>query len=248
MNDNFNALDREDRPAPGNRVEPVLKVPARGFIDRLLREPEEFLRELFRPGRTALFLPALTWRLILAAALFGAVMGLFHSALMAGSSAIKLPLLYLLAVLICLPSFYTSNCLFGSRLSILQVTMAFTCATAVNAVMLAALAPVSLFFLVSSGSYEFHKLLNVFFCLVGGLCGIWYFVRAMRAAAAASGRRLRRGVMLIWLLLYAFVGTQLGWTLRPFFGAPGQPFELFRKGRVGNFYENIFQTVSGPEK
>ncbi len=90
-------------------------------------------------------------------------------------------------------------------------------------------------------------MLNVFFCAVGGLCGIWYFVRAMRTAAEASGRRLRKGVMFIWLLLYAFVGTQLGWTLRPFFGAPNHPFELLREGRVGNFYENIIQTISGPE-
>lgn len=53
-------------------------------------------------------------------------------------------------------------------------------------VSLAALAPVSLVFLITSGSYEFHKLLNVFFCAVGGLCGIWYFVRAMRTTAEAS--------------------------------------------------------------
>ncbi len=52
--------------------------------------------------------------------------------------------------------------------------------------------------------------------------------------------------MFVRLLLYAFVGTQLGWTLRPFFGAPNQPFELFRKGRTGNFYENIIQTISKP--
>ncbi|MDP8235094.1 MAG: hypothetical protein P9M08_01795 [Candidatus Erginobacter occultus] len=248
MNDGVNIPNGEYGVAPENENRnPIPRAPARSVIDRLLREPEEFLREMFQPGRTGGFLPVLTWRIIFAAAVFGAVMGGFHSVLMAGTSAVKLPLLYVLAVLICLPSFYTSNCLFGSRLSFLQVAAAFACATAVNAVMLAALAPVSLFFLVTSGSYGFHKLLNVFFCAVGGLCGIWYFVRAMRTAAEASGQRLRKGVMFIWLLLYAFVGTQLGWTLRPFFGAPGQPFEFIRKGRISNFYENIIQTISEPD-
>lgn len=249
MNESVNIVNGENgTPAEEVAPPPIPRAPARSVIDRLLREPEEFLRELFHPGRTGGFLPVLAWRLVFAAAVFGAVMGGFHSVLMAGTSAVKLPLLYVLAVLICLPSFYTSNCLFGSRLSFLQVAAAFACATAVNAVMLAALAPVSLFFLVTSGSYEFHKLLNVFFCAVGGLCGIWYFVRAMRTAAAASGQRLRKGVMFVWLLLYAFVGTQLGWTLRPFFGAPNQPFEILRKGRFGNFYEDIIQTISEPGK
>jgi hypothetical protein len=47
---------------------------------------------------------------------------------------------------------------------------------------------------------------------------------------AGSHRLLLRG----WLIVYAFVGTQLARTLRPFFGAPALPFELFRK-LEGNF-------------
>ncbi len=206
------------------------------------------LYKLFQRGWTRGFLPILAWRLVFAAVGFGALMGVFHGVLMAGTSAVKLPLLYVLAVLICLPSFYTRNCLFGSRLRLLQMAVAFACATAVNAMMLAALAKVSLLFLITSGSYGFHKLRNDFFRVVGGLYGIWYFVRAMRTAAEAAGQRLRKGVMFIWLLLYAFAVTQLGWTLRPFFGAPNQPFELFRKVRTGNFYENIIQTISEPRK
>lgn len=46
----------------------------------------------------------------------------------------------------------------------------------------------------------------------------------------------------LWLLLYAFVGTQLAWTLRPFFGAPGEEFELVRE-IGGNFYTNVFQSL-----
>ena len=39
-------------------------------------------------------------------------------------------------------------------------------------------------------------------------------------------------------MLYGLVGSQLGWTLRPFFGSPGQPFELFREVE-GNFYSQV---------
>jgi hypothetical protein len=35
----------------------------------------------------------------------------------------------------------------------------------------------------------------------------------------------------------------LGWTLRPFFGAPGQEFEIFRP-LESNFYAHIFFTIT----
>ncbi len=35
-------------------------------------------------------------------------------------------------------------------------------------------------------------------------------------------------LLYIWILLFGFVGTQLAWTLRPLYGSPGAPFELFR--------------------
>jgi hypothetical protein len=46
----------------------------------------------------------------------------------------------------------------------------------------------------------------------------------------------------IWILLYGFVGTQLAWTLRPFFGDPDAPFALFRE-ISGTFYSDILRTI-----
>jgi hypothetical protein len=50
-------------------------------------------------------------------------------------------------------------------------------------------------------------------------------------------------LLYIWILLFGFVGTQLAWTLRPFFGSPGRPFSLYRQ-IDGNFYAEIFKTIS----
>jgi hypothetical protein len=41
--------------------------------------------------------------------------------------------------------------------------------------------------------------------------------------------------------LYGFVGTQLGWTLRPFFGT-GNTFELFRP-REGSFFTAVWESL-----
>ena len=59
---------------------------------------------------------------------------------------------------------------------------------------------------------------------------------------AAGERPASMLLLYIWIILFGFVGTQLAWTLRPFFGSPGKPFELFRDIE-GTFYSDILQTV-----
>lgn len=46
----------------------------------------------------------------------------------------------------------------------------------------------------------------------------------------------------VWILLFGFVGTQLAWTLRPFFGSPDEPFEIFRNIE-GTFYSDVLRTI-----
>lgn len=63
-----------------------------------------------------------------------------------------------------------------------------------------------------------------------------------RPVAVQAQRPASMTLLYIWILLFGFVGTQLAWTLRPFFGDPGQPFGLFRK-IDGTFYADIFRTI-----
>jgi hypothetical protein len=48
-----------------------------------------------------------------------------------------------------------------------------------------------------------------------------------------------RTVFRCWMVLFALVGSQMGWVLRPFIGAPDQPFVLFR-GRDSNFFAAVW--------
>ena len=61
-------------------------------------------------------------------------------------------------------------------------------------------------------------------------------------AAVPAERPTRMALVYIWILLFGFVGTQLAWTLRPFFGDPDSPFALFRE-ISGTFYSDILQTI-----
>ena len=51
-------------------------------------------------------------------------------------------------------------------------------------------------------------------------------------------------ILRVWILVFGFVGTQMAWSLRPFIGDPDSPFEIFRKGRDGNFYTAVAHSAT----
>ncbi|HKT03868.1 MAG TPA: hypothetical protein VJT31_30425 [Rugosimonospora sp.] len=67
--------------------------------------------------------------------------------------------------------------------------------------------------------------------------------KVLVAAPPRSPQSTSMTLLYIWILLFGFVGTQLAWTLRPFFGDPGHPFALFRH-IDGTFYSDILHTIS----
>jgi hypothetical protein len=238
----------------------VERAGSRLIVERLLRDREAIWRQV--KGEHALNGLIREMLLTSAVALFcyGAIMGVFGGPLQALSGAIKLPLLYLLTLAICLPTLYLFNLLYGGRLSVRQVLALALAGITVMAALTLAFAPISLFFLLTARDYEFFKLLNVAILALTGLTGLNFLVGGMRAmnapepaitpadaatdeaAAARPARAASMPFLQIWLLLFAFVGTQLGWTLRPFFGSPGLSFEIFRT-LEGNFYMNMVHTV-----
>jgi hypothetical protein len=60
--------------------------------------------------------------------------------------------------------------------------------------------------------------------------------------SAAEAKPASMTLLYIWIALFGFVGTQLAWTLRPFFGSPYEDFEVFRDIE-GTFYSDIFRTI-----
>jgi hypothetical protein len=52
-----------------------------------------------------------------------------------------------------------------------------------------------------------------------------------------------RWMLRVWLVIYVFVGIQMGWVLRPFIGDPELPVQFFREGSWSNAYEVVFQII-----
>jgi hypothetical protein len=175
-------------------------------------------------------------------AIYGAVLGISNSLLQALASAIKLPILYLITLAICLPTLYFFNLLFGSRLTLAQTFALIMTAIAVTSILTLSFAPIALFFWLTAPSYDFYKLLNVGILTVTGVAGLSFLWQGMRHVHKAEGMGVRNLILWLWIFVYGFVGTQMAWTLRPFFGAPGLPFEVFRD-LGGNFYMNIVRSI-----
>ncbi|MBZ0286706.1 MAG: actin-binding WH2 domain-containing protein, partial [Anaerolineae bacterium] len=114
-------------------------------------------------------------------------------------------------------------------------------------VLLFSLAPITLFFEISSSQYTFFKVLNVVFFAVCGLLGVFFLQDGMRIATETEDDReglgARRLIFVLWVVLYAFVGSQMAWTLSPFMGMPDNPFVLFAQ-RGGNFYTDMIYSVT----
>ncbi|RGC68393.1 hypothetical protein C5N14_14275 [Micromonospora sp. MW-13] len=336
----------------GDRPSPLV-------IERILRDRQGIWQQIV----TDRDLTGLTVRMLassgIALACYGAVLGAFHSVLMALTSAVKLPLLFLVTLAICLPTLYLFNLVFGARLSVRQSLALVMVAITVTSMLAVAFAPISLFFLITAPDYGFFKLLNVAILTLSAVVGLRFLTGGMQvlnahgllapatapapaaapalapaaapapvapvpaavpvavgangaaaeaaaqpapavepapavqpapaapvpapaapvllAAAPAPGhpapghpgpgllpagyppaqyrhwpepaprrpaaeRPASMTLLYVWILLFGFVGTQLAWTLRPFFGSPGEGFALFRSIE-GNFYAEIIRTI-----
>ena len=214
----------------------------------LLRERKQFLEEI----REGVKLKSKIFGLLISStvffAIYGAILGASSTWMQCLVSAIKLPALYLLTLIICFPTLYFFNVMFGSKRTFEQYLALLMTSMAMISILMFGFAPVSLFFLLSTSTkeYNFFLLLNVAIMAITGFLGISFFYQGMQffSEEDAEGKEIRLNILRFWLGLYAFVGTQLGWTLRPFFGSPGQVFELFRS-RGSNFYISIWDSIRG---
>jgi len=216
-----------------------------GVLIGLLRDRKGFLQQIQQGMKIQNKIIALLVCSSLFFAVYGAIIGLSHSPLQALSAAVKLPILYLLTLFICLPTLYIFNIFFGSSRSLAEHFLVVLTAASVISALLLAFAPVTLFFLITAKNYQFFKLLNVAIFILTGVIGIHFLYQGMQLISDpdSEGQATRTKLLQFWLVLYGFVGSQLGWTLRPIFGAPDSKFELFRQLQ-GNIYLDITKAIS----
>ena len=186
------------------------------------------------------------------------------------ASTVKVPALFLLTLLVTFPSLYVFNALVGSRLTVLSLLRLLVAALGVTLAVLAAFGPIVAFFSVSTTSYPFMTLLNVLVFSIGGILGLKFLLQTLHRLNVVSqeqpvfltdnpgagkstlagaldkveGFTLGRQVRVVfrcWVVVFALVGAQMSWVLRPFIGDPHRDFEWFR-ARESNFFQSVWRT------
>ena len=173
---------------------------------------------------------------------YGLIMGSYNSLPQAFITGVKLWILIFLTLIICFPSFYIVQLILGSKVGVKQLAVLLLGGFVMTTTVLVAFAPIILFFQMSGGNYHFLQLLHVFIFVFAGFFGMRLVLESLKGAFEKTGVYPKIGLTAfrIWVVIFAFVGIQLSWNLRPFLGSKDMPFELFRKETQGNFYSTIF--------
>src|SRR5262249_18388359 len=109
------------------------------------------------------------------------------------------------------------------------------------AVILACLAPYTALWYLTSGDYHEATLFNALMFAIASFAAQWVLRR--RYAPLIARNRRHRTMLWTWLGVYAFVGIQMGWILRPFIGQPQRAVTFFRNDTWGNAYIKVFESV-----
>lgn len=173
-------------------------------------------------------------------ALFGAALGSYAQApLQIVASALKLPLLVLGTAAICFPTFLVVQTLRGRRpLSPLRALAIQLNALAVTGIVWGSFSLPVLFLVGTTGHYELAHWLALSIGAAGGAAGFSRFRGAYCACSGADSPRSALRGLAPYFVLFAAVGGQLAWTLRPFIGSPSLGFQMFRP-LEGNLFTHI---------
>lgn len=183
---------------------------------------------------------------VLFGVVYGAVMGSFGGiagdrALQVVISAVKVPLLLTVTFALSLPSFLVLNTLVGLRDDFQEAMRALLASQAALTIVLAALAPYTLLWYASVPDYRQALLFNAAMFGVAAFAAQNRLRSAYRLLIARDPRH--RAMLRMWLILYAFVGIQMSWVLRPFVGSPFAEVAFFRRDAWVNAYEVFGRTV-----
>lgn len=235
-------------------VEPldIEKVGFFELFDALLRRRDQFYNLIFQGQNVSLLIRWCVAAIVMLTGFYGMAMGAgsFHHGWKIGlaqmaSSGVKVPMLYLLSLGVCYPVLYFINVLMGSKLSFTQSLSLILLAITMNAILLAGCAPIIMFFVFTGADYTFIKLMHVVIFAFGGSWGMYALWQGLTGMCEKSDLYPRQAIKIlrVWTLIFAFVGIQMAWSLRPFVGSPDKPFEVLRSDQDSNFYHSVWHSI-----
>jgi hypothetical protein len=227
-------------------------APTPGSVSEFLAAaPDAFYAWMVRrPLNLVLFC---TVSIAVGAGAYGAVMGSWRDPLQAVYTGIKLPLVMLLTTVgngllngMLAP-------LLGLNLTFRQSFAAVLISFAVTSIVLGALSPVALFIVhntpplapgttLKSPEYAVLQLTLAVFVALAGIIGNIRLLPLLRQWSGSA--RTGLNVLLAWLAVNLFLGSQISWVLRPFIWEANRPVAFIGSDCFqGSFFETVFNAM-----
>lgn len=167
---------------------------------------------------------------------FGVALGFYVRDEQIIFNALKIPILFLVTLYITLPIFFIVDVLLGNKITFYQMSSILFLGFTSAAVILGAFTPLMFFFIVTTLDYSFILILNIAIC---GFAGYFGIVSIISCFEQFHKNNKWSPSLIIGSFFIIFVGTQLAWTLRPFFHS----YSEFTKPISGNFYVALARLI-----
>jgi hypothetical protein len=207
-------------------------------VSQLLRDREEWAGPS-RRGEVRLDAVSAATLALTSAAAYGLCVGLFGLAhglaswrIQMLATTVKLPALTVMMFLATCPVFFAANAIGGLRLPP-GATLRLSVATfAVFAAVLGLFAPITAAVSVLC-NYSFATLINAAMIATAGFAAVAFLLHNVRRLARAkgatpTGARRPLAAFAAWAIVFAMVGAEFGWRIRPLVGWREEPFRWYR--------------------
>jgi hypothetical protein len=190
--------------------------------------------------------------LILGSSLYGASIGLWRAPLQSFYVAIKFPLLIILTALGNAAINGMLAQLLGAKITFRQSFLAIIMSFTLVAIILGSFTPLSFFVLYNlppmgtALAKNAHTIVLILHVILIAFAGIVANIHLFKLLEYICANRFKaKQIVFTWLAVNMFLGCQLSWNLRPFFGTPKLEVSFLREDPFnGSFYEAISRMLT----
>ncbi|HWO20701.1 MAG TPA: hypothetical protein VNO30_18165 [Kofleriaceae bacterium] len=231
----------EPAAAPRSVAEPAAAVPpaaSLSLIDLLLRDRAGTLARIRAGAELRPILATMVATIAVSMAIVGAALGSYRGGLQIAYAAIKLPLVLLGAAALSAPALSAIGAALGRRSRLSADLALVMAAVAFGALLLAATTPLIL--LGRAAELDYHRMIagTVIAFAIAGCATLRMIVQGVAAEDAPGWRSAVAGMCCV----FALVGAQLAWAMRPYLVRPRTPEVPFVREVEGSLFDAVMTT------
>lgn len=206
------------------------------WIEMLLRDRAGLVARL-RGRDAADITKTMIAAIAIAMAIVGAALGSYRGGVQIAYAAIKLPLVLVGTAALSAPVLTAFGYALGRRARLAADLALVMAALAFGALLLAACTPLILLGVTLAVDYHVMILAMVGMFGLAGVAALHMVVRGVTAEAAPGARTAVAGLCVV----FALVGAQLSWALRPYLVRPRDPGVVFVRDVEGSLFDSVME-------